>query len=250
MPKRDGGIREPVAVTAVTAGRKLGRVAATYVAQPSCPDGCVFRKAGCYAENGFLGGFITKRLNRAQPGIGRDELARREADGIDALPADRDLRLHVVGDCATLDATLVVAAASERYIERGRAAGRSVRVWTYTHAWRDVPRWAWGGVSVLASCETPAAVVEAWGRGYAAELTLDRHRGAKRYGAGPLNVLPCPEQTTPGVTCETCRLCTDDARLLEQRIVIAFAVHGSNNTTGPARRSLHAARLRDREVVV
>lgn len=206
----------------VSAGRKVGAVAVTYVAQGSCPDTCPFLHAGCYAENGFVGGFITKRLNRATTGLTPLELARNEADAIDELIGDRDLRLHIVGDSTSEDGTRLIAAAAGRYMDRG---GR--RVWTYTHAWRTVPREAWGRVSVLASCESPVDVMEARSRGYATALTVMGHPGAKRYDVGPLSILPCPEQTTEGVTCATCRLCTDDDRLRDSGMTVAFAVHGN-----------------------
>lgn len=67
-PQRPLPVRTPtqsgVYATNVSASRKLGDVSVTHVAQISCPDSCPFLHAGCYAENGFLGGFITKRLNR------------------------------------------------------------------------------------------------------------------------------------------------------------------------------------------
>lgn len=211
---------------------KVGPVSATYAAQQSCPRDCAFLGNGCYAENGHTALYVTRRLNRADPSASPLDVALREAELIDGLSGERDLRLHIVGDCATVEATLIVSAAAERYMDRG---GR--RAWTYTHAWRDVPRWAWGRVSVLASCETPADVVEANRRGCATALTVLGHPGERRYDAGPLRILPCPEQTR-GVTCAECRLCTDDAGLRARGLTIAFALHGGRSSIGKATRAL------------
>lgn len=42
---------------------KIGRVAATYVSQESCPQSCPFMGSGCYAETDMTG-IHTGRLNR------------------------------------------------------------------------------------------------------------------------------------------------------------------------------------------
>lgn len=53
-------------------------------------------------------------------------------------------------------------------------------------------------------------------------------------------ILPCPAQTTDGVTCSSCRLCMDDARLRAAGYSIGFAVHGTALTTKKAVESLRA----------
>lgn len=42
-----------------------------------------------------------------------------------------------------------------------------------------------------------------------------------------VSILPCPAQTTAGVTCSSCRLCMNTTRLREQGITIGFAIHGT-----------------------
>lgn len=101
-------------------------------------------------------------------------------------------------------------------------------VWTYTHAHREVPREAWGRVSVLASCEKPQDAADAMDRGYAAALVTPPHpEDGRAYELGGVKVIPCPNQTR-GVQCSECRLCFDDARLLASRSVIGFEVHGAS----------------------
>jgi hypothetical protein len=224
------GASAPSAVLAIetTENSKIGATSATYVSQQSCPASCPLRDSGCYAEHGPLG-FITRRLNRSRGGTPA-QLARLEAQAIDGLTGDRPLRLHVVGDCRTPAAARIVAEAAGRYRAR-----RGSLVWSYTHAWRTVPRAAWGEVSVLASCESTAQVRQAQRKGYATALVVDRFRrdgvydlpvtGSKLPCAG-VRVLPCPWQTRR-VSCRDCRLCWDDGRLLACGLTIGFEAHGA-----------------------
>jgi hypothetical protein len=199
---------------------KLGEAAATYVARQSCPADCRFRGAGCYAEFDNTGTHW-RRASRGGEGLTPLRLAENEAALIRRTPADRHLRLHVAGDSATDEGTRVLAAACMNYMYRGGQF-----VWTYTHAFRTVDRSAWGSVSVLASCESADDVRDAWGRGYAAALTVDLFHSRRAYTMDGVRVVPCPAQTA-GRTCTDCRLCFDDARLRDRRLVIGFETHGS-----------------------
>lgn len=220
---------------------KIGDAAVTYAAQVSCPESCVFKDGGgCYAENGRIAASMTIPLNReaAHEHATALDVARGEAVEIDRIQVvpGRPMRLHTVGDCASDDAAEIVAAAAARYVERGGGT-----VWTYTHAWRDVARDSWGDVSVFASCETEQDVQEAWGRGYAASIVVEEFPGRKRYpldGPGEFKVIPCPAQTTEGVTCSSCRLCLDENRLYWDGLVIGFHVHGTASVVKAATKAL------------
>lgn len=209
-------------VTAVekSANKKLEGCSCTLASQHTCPRGCPFFGNGCYAEQGPLG-FTTRRMNRA--GVkSRARLARLEAEAIGNLSGTRPLRLHVVGDSTTRTGTKILAKAAEKYM-----AKHGEKVWTYTHAWRDVPRADWGPVSVLASCETQADVAAAHDRGYPAALVVPEFEGDKAYDIGDgFKAIPCPSQTR-GKTCAECRLCLDGERLRENKLCIAFAAHGA-----------------------
>lgn len=219
-----------VAVVAVSENRKTGPVSATWASQSTCPSSCPFMGDGCYAETG-PSGTVTRRLNRSKVrSVVR--LAQEEADGIDSLPADRDLRLHVVGDCTTEAATEIVAEACRRYLDRhdhrvsqGMAESGAM-VWGYTHAWRDVPAAAWGVVSILASVERPADARAAMEAGYAVAIVVAEHPFEKTYSHHGITVIPCPYETR-GVQCVDCRLCMDAPRLLEKGVCIGFAAHGA-----------------------
>lgn len=224
-----------------SANRKLGPVATTHATQESCPVSCPFLGQGCYAERGPMGAFITKRLNEAAVGHDEFEVALAESDAIDAMPTvvGRPLRLHTVGDCSSDLSARIVTAAAERYTSRG--GGQS---WTYTHAWRDVQRESWHGVSVLASCETPEDVEAAHERGYATALVVNEFRERKRYRHNGVDLLPCPEETGAATSCAECRLCLNDGRLRSERLTIGFAVHGDSVTQRRARKALAQRRRR------
>ncbi len=204
---------------------KLGDCSATYAGQSTCPADCPLLGHGCYAEMGYVGA-ITRRLN-ATKGHGSIRAARLEARAIARLSGRRFLRLHVVGDCRTNAAAQILAAACRAYDKRGgRLKGR--KVWTYTHAWRQVARESWGQISVLASCESVAQARQAMAKGYAAAVIVPGHDSAGTYVKDGLTLIACPHQTRK-TQCADCRLCLHDDRLLAQNAAIAFAAHGMPN---------------------
>jgi hypothetical protein len=206
---------------------KIGRVSATWVAQNSCPPSCPHMGAGCYAESG-MAGFTTARLNRAgadHPELAPAAIAQIEAAAIDTLTGKRDLRLHVVGDARTDKAAQILAAAADRYIARGAAKGKTVRVWTYTHA-RDTKRASWGRISVLRSCETLQHVKAAHLAGFAAAIVIPEHVHDTAYKSDGFTFIPCPEQTGRAANCQACGLCMQDTKLHANKRVIVFAAHG------------------------
>jgi hypothetical protein len=228
--------------TAHSKNEKIGDCATTYAAQTSCPTSCAFfNGGGCYAENGRLYTGVTKPLNGAAALAGASpvDVAREEAAAIDGLDLQdlqgRPMRLHTVGDCRTDQAARIVAAASERYMKRGGGP-----VWTYTHAWRLVDRASWGRVSVLASCETAEQVELARARGYAPSIVVDEFAACTRHVHSGVEILPCPAQTKPGVTCSSCRLCMNDDGLRGRGYAIAFEIHGTAYSVRQARRALAA----------
>jgi hypothetical protein len=219
--------RPPAAAIAVetSANAKLGPVSATYASQASCPTSCPWYRNGCYAEAGLVG-YQTRRLNRSAL-RGALRIAQAEARAIDGLTGDRLLRLHVVGDARTAAAARTLGAAARRYAARGNLPRRGRKVWTYTHAWRAVPRASWGeAVSVLASVETVRDARAAMAKGYAAAVVVAAFERPSAYPIDGVTVLPCPNQTR-GVTCRDCGLCRDDERLRAAGLVIAFQAHST-----------------------
>jgi hypothetical protein len=216
--------------TQKSGNRKTGPIAVTHAAQQSCPASCPFLNSGCYAENGPQG-IHTRRLNEAAADATPIDVALAEAAAINELSAAPALRLHVVGDCASDEAAVIVSDAAARFQERGGGP-----TWTYTHAWADVDRKSWGTVSVLASCETPEQVAEAHERGYAACIVTEKHDSTRRYELDGIEVIPCPQQTREDLTCADCLLCTRDDYLRSSKRVIAFAAHGATKLIATALR--------------
>lgn len=204
-----------------TANQKTGAVAVTYRSQESCPTDCPLRGSGCYAETGPVG-IHTRRLNRS--GASVPEIAREHAAAIDALPADRALRIDIVGDDPTPESARATGRTADRYRQRGGGP-----IWKYTHAWRRIARNAWGAsISLLASCETREDVTEAHAQGFAVALAAESFETAAEMLAGSgFRPVPCPAQTGRAASCDTCRLCWRDDALRAARSVIVFQAHGS-----------------------
>ncbi len=201
---------------------KVGDVAATYAPiSKTCPASCPLRDNGCYAQGGNVG-FKVRRTEEYSADLDGDTVAILEGDEIADMarhaPAGHALRIHVSGDATT--------SFRAKQMARG-AAHWPGKVWSYTHAWRDVPRERWGVVSILASCESTHQANEALDAGYAAALVVEDHPpDGRAFTVGRLKLIPCPSQTR-GVKCTDCRLCWNDDLLLRQHAAITFAAHGA-----------------------
>lgn len=218
---------EPVAV-----GPFISSTHASILA--TCPSSCIFRDAGCCAQNAATGAAVA-RLNAIGGATHRLRIADQEARLIDRsfggrdIPQDggrdgrsgRDLRLRVAGDYTTAAEAMVLALAAARSEARGGGG-----VFGYTHGWRGVDRVWFGAVRMLASVERPEEIADAHARGYDVAITLAEfpsERACDLPGTG-VKVVPCPAQTR-GTNCVRCRLCIS-APLRERGLVIGFAVHG------------------------
>lgn len=204
----------------VSSNSKTGHVAATYTSQETCNPKCPFMGSGCYAEAGRTG-VHTARLNANAHGFSSLEIVRAEAHAImtGAVVRGLPLRMHVVGDVRTNQEARILADAAADYRRRGGGP-----VWTYTHSWRTVRRESFGGINVLASCETTADVELARSRGYNTALVVDTHEaGRETLAAAGQKGVACPEQTH-GIPCSDCNLC-----MMNLRGTIMFAAHGSRN---------------------
>lgn len=202
---------------------------ATYVSiKASCPKDCPLMGEGCYAELGYVG-ITSHRLDDEAKDFSPLEAARAEAAAIDNsynggdVPKGRDLRIHVAGDSRTLMGTRVINKAVARWKSRGGGS-----VWTYTHAWKHVPREEWSNVSILASVNHVNEVEAARAQGYAPAIVVPEHPSEKAFQLDGCDTkfIPCPAQTR-GVGCTDCRLCFNADRLHEGNFGIAFAVHGA-----------------------
>ena len=205
-----------------SANSKTGPVSVTYAPIQSCPKSCPFLNSGCYAQTGHCGMHLA-RLNKTatENNITRPiDIAKKEAEAISKLKGDKPLRLHIVGDCRTSKAAEIVAKAATEY-----TAKHGQPVWTYTHAWREIPRSKWGSISVLASCETITEAKEAMKRGYAASIVRLKEFD-RPFVWEDVIMMPCLEMTK-GTKCDKCKLCFNDQALINKEKVVCFFPHGS-----------------------
>lgn len=204
------------------------KVDATYASiKHTCPSSCPLKDEGCYAQTSFVG-MINLRMQRRAKGKSAIDVARSEAKAIDnsynggPVPQGRALRLHVAGDSRTLLGTRIINKAIKRWKNRGGGS-----VWSYTHAWKHIPREEWSNASVLASIQNTSEVEAARAQGYAPAIVVDYHKSDKAYqlAGSDTKFIPCPNQTR-GVGCSDCKLCFNADRLFATNMGIAFAAHG------------------------
>lgn len=210
---------------------KTGIVSATYAPMQTCPSTCPFLNSGCYAQTSHTG-MHAIRLGKEARQMKLEtplKLAQEEAKAIRALKGDYDLRLHIVGDCKTAKAAEVLARAAKDHM-----AKKDKKVWTYTHAWREIPRNKFGSISVLASCETLDECKKAMKRGYAASVVrLKPFKGTMPFQG--LKMTAC-KSLSEGMKCNECRQCMNADKLLKNNEVICFFPHGA--TAGKARQAI------------
>lgn len=220
----------PVILVEKSQNKKLGdNVATTYASiKGTCPDSCELKNKTCYAETGFVGMHVA-RLDKKVGKYNATAIARLEAILIDnsfrgaKIKNATPLRLHVAGDVRTRKGVTYLANAAKRYLARGGG-----KVWTYSHAWRNLPRKLWGQISVLASVDSVEQANEAVTAGYAPAIVVDKFPSDKAFklDGSDTKWIPCPEMTF-GTPCADCGLCLNVEKLENQNAGIAFAVHGS-----------------------
>ncbi len=221
------------------------KISATYTSiKASCPNDCKLKNTTCYAQVGK----VAMHESRLEDSYTPEQVAREEANAIDSsynggtIPQDgykggRDLRLHVSGDARTRKAARILSAAARRYVARNGGA-----VYSYTHAWRRVPRSMWKGVSVLASIENAREAKQARKMGYAPAIVVAPAsegwnnntgeqafpNGAKAFYLEGSNTkwIPCPS-ITKDIPCVKCRLCMNADKLFAINAGIAFVAHGA-----------------------
>lgn len=223
-PHETPAMRKQVVILVRTRNNKLGRGvwATTLPVHQTCPSSCPLLDNGCYGQRGPGGHVARLERNVKRRGLGALDVANEEARLIrqkaKRVRQGTPLRLHVSGDCRTAEAAKIVADACREW---------PGPVWVFTHAWPDVPRSAWGTVSVFASIEDPNEAPEATARGYAPALVVGEHpTNGRSWVAGAVQFIPCPFETR-GVACSDCRLCFDADRMIRDGFGIALAAHGS-----------------------
>lgn len=209
------------------------KVDATYTSiLHSCPDTCDLKDKGCYAKLSYVG-MVNYRNERRARGASPLEIARYEAKAIDdsyngkKVPEGRFLRLHVAGDCRVRKGADLINNAIKRWLNRG-----GERVWSYTHAWMNVPKSRWSNVSMLASVDNVSQVAEARNNGYAPAIVVPEFTSDKAFKLDGCDTkwIPCPAQTRK-VGCSDCKLCMRSDWLYQSNTGIAFEAHGAKRNS-------------------
>lgn len=203
---------------------KTGKVDAVYSPIANTCPSCPLKDKLCYAQLSFVG-FTNTRLEKACAGESAVSVAKQIAAEIDTArkdPKGIKLRLFVSGDSKTIRGSRIINAAVGRFKSRGGGA-----VWSYTHAWKHVPRDAWSNVSILASVSNIAEADKAFTRGYAPAMVVTEFESERAYtmAGSDIRWIPCPAQTK-NVSCDDCGLCMNASRLEDERMGILFLAHG------------------------
>ncbi|MEM7667900.1 MAG: hypothetical protein AAF317_01970 [Pseudomonadota bacterium] len=226
-------------ITQRSHNRLLGPMLVTTSPRASCPRMCPLRKAStgssagaCYAEHGFLGGFIWTKLDRLPLGGSFKRGQVRVHSLNDLLRAIRSLppgslwRHNQAGDLASPDAVRI----DRPVLAQITAANRGRRGFTYTH------------YDVIQNDANRRAVLAANAGGFVVNLSANDLDHADRLAAlkiAPVTVvLPatttencrtpegrpvviCPAVRKPGVTCKQCKICAT-----ARQAIIGFPARG------------------------
>jgi hypothetical protein len=199
----------------------------------TCSPTCPLKKDKlCYATLSYVG-MINKRMERRARGGSPLDLARAEARAIaqsyggGAVPAGRNLRLHISGDCRVRAGVRLINAAVGRWKKRGGGD-----CFSYTHSHARVPRSLWSNVSMLASIESTSQVAAVRQMGYVPAIVVSEHTTDKahRLEGSDTIFIPCPAQTKDNVGCSDCKLCMKSEWLYRTNRGISFAAHGIRKT--------------------
>jgi hypothetical protein len=201
---------------------KIGAMDATWVSIMSTCVDCTWKtEKVCYAMGGRAQ-FVVNKLDASARAAhhGSLETTRDEVAVIDAayhtkascetgaVPPGTTLRVHASGDTSTVEGARLLGAAISRWKRRG-----GMTAYTYTHAWRRVPRKAFGpDLSVLASIDRAEDVTLALAQGYGSvTVIVTEESWAQNFSLRPdgdlvfkkftvaetrtdLSFVPCPAQ--------------------------------------------------------
>ena len=201
--------------------KKTGYMPVTYNSRLSCPDSCIFKNNGCYADNYHTALNWDKVTNGERGGSFKELL-----QNIKSLKPGTIWRACVAGDIPSNKKGEI----SRTYIKGITEANKGLKGYTYTHNKLDVganisllKTANKKGFTVNISTETEAAADNAVLNNLPAvtvvKSTEQRHRWHTKNNN---NVLVCPAQTS-GVNCIDCQLCQHRPK----NLIIAFLAHGN-----------------------
>lgn len=226
-------------ITAKSYNRLTGPILVTTSPRLTCPDACPLKKTAadnragsCYAEHGFLGGFIWSKLDQSKVGQTfkagqiRVHSLNDLTAAIRSLPEGTMWRHNQAGDLFSNDQQTISAPELEAIVSAN--AGR--RGFTYTH------------YDVVKNVENRQLVKAANDNGFTVNLSgndlAEADRLAELSIAPVTTVLPaskkenvttpagrkvviCPARTTPSMNCATCGICAK-----QRNAIIGFPAVG------------------------
>ncbi len=219
-------------ITRKSYNRILGPIMVTTSPRQTCPHACPLRKnatgiaaGGCYAEHGFLGGFIWTKLDNLQPGerFKAGQITVHDLPGllgmIRALPESSLWRHNQAGDLFSEDQVTIDETTLGQIAETN--TGR--RGFTYTH------------YDVRDHRENRRVVRAANQAGFTVNLSannLDEADELAALNVGPVavvlpttqrsnlttpegrKVIICPALRFKGMTCATCGICSKQRKAI------------------------------------
>ena len=213
--------------TAKSSNAKTGPIPVTMTERASCPDTCVLKKNGCYADN-FPLSLHWDRV--ADNGISFDALL----DNIKALPKGQLWRHNVAGDLPSL-AGLVDSNEFNRLVETSKHTRPIIYTHhkLYPHNQKLFAKARSEGIVVNASCESIGTAISAVKSGINAVCImptsadpvtkiLDCHTQKE-----VARVVICPAQQKENVTCASCGLCSRDR--VDVGVIVGFLAHGAKS---------------------
>ena len=201
--------------------KKTGFMPVTYNSRLSCPDSCIFKNNGCYANNHHI------RLNWDKVTSGERGGSFKELlNNIKALKPGTIWRACVAGDIPSNNKGEI----SRTYIKGITEANQGLKGYTYTHNRLDIGENISllktankQGFTVNISTESEAAADNAVLNNLPTVIVVKSTEARRTWLTKNKNrILVCPAQTN-GANCIDCQLCQHRPK----NLIIAFKAHGN-----------------------
>lgn len=228
-----------VLLTLKSRNAKTGPIPVSTTDRTSCPSTCPFQGAGCYADNGPLGGLWSAVTNAGPLGRAKNGPNYIQTldwagycNGIAALPAGTLHRANQAGDLphvggriyAPMLAALVTANAGKRgftYTHHVPATGDNAALIEAANA---------SGFTVNLSANSPAHADQLAALGIGpVTVVLGADHSANSVTPAGRKIVVCPATQRDDVSCATCGLC---ARLRD--VIVGFPAHGARKRAASA----------------
>ena len=208
-----------VHITSRSSNVKTGPIPVTTTERVSCPSTCPFYDKGCYAKSGKLA-LHWRKVSNGERGTDWQGLC----EFVSQLPAKQLWRHNQAGDLPHTDGLI-----NDHAIFSLVAANNGKRGFTYTHHVlnphnRFLIDYATShGFTVNVSCESIVQADTNHNNGLRAVVVVPTYAELPERSETGTPIIECPAQTTEGMTCEKCGLCSQSQR----KCIVAFRAHGN-----------------------